>query len=50
MTPQTLPMPPSTTIASRMIEMEKLKRSAKTPLMWVAKATPPSPPRSAPTA
>ena len=50
MTPQTLPIPPSTTIASRMMEMEKLKRSAKTPLTWVAKAAPPSPPEKAPTA
>ncbi len=39
-TPQTLPMPPSTTMASRMMEMEKLNRSAKTPFTCVAKATP----------
>ena len=49
-TPQTFPIPPSTTIASKIIEIEKLKRSAKTPFTWVAKATPPTPPETAPIA
>ena len=49
-TPHTFPMPPRTTIASRMIEIEKLNRSAKTPFTWVAKATPPTPPDTAPIA
>jgi len=31
-------------------EIEKLKRSASTPLMWAANATPPTPPKKAPTA
>jgi len=49
-TPQTLPMPPSTTIASRMIELANWKLSGMTPLVRVAYATPPRPPIAAPTA
>ena len=33
---QTLPIPPRTTIASRMIEIAKLNRSGNTLLLWTA--------------